>query len=252
MPLNHKSFKEAFSCRSQGLIPNIFKLFPEILRFSILQFKVPPLIQERATLSQGEARLIKSAVKTRAGQGYCFSEILLSLALQKKIVPKGIVSALGYHQGHAKSRVWVDRKNIEQLKLENKINGSGYYPWAISSRVKTKAGDWMHIPLMDFHIEKSPYALNVVVAVGTEIFEDSFLILESDRSYHGVGLKLLPEIEFSRFLSKAILFSPVVDYSYVAHQLLEGEAALRVTKKTWNGIPPKVICLSRGRKLFRL
>lgn len=235
---------------SLEFLPNILKLFPNVARFSILQFNIPPQIQERATLSRREGQLIKSAATLRKKQGFCFSEILLAKALKDRVLPKGIISGLGYHQKHAKKRLWVHSRNVQKVNIGRDSKASKFLPWAISSRVKTASGAWKHIPLMDFHINISPYALDVVLAVGKEIFGESFLILESDRSYHGVGLSLLSDTQFLQFLARAILFSPIVDHAYIAHQLIEREASLRITKKTPKGVPPRIVCCVKKGKVY--
>lgn len=250
MPAHTRNQETIFNNNSLEFLTNIFRLFPDVARFSLLQFNIPPQIQERAALSRRETQLIKSAAILRKQEGFCFSEILLAEALKKRVPPKGIITGLGYHQKHAKKRLWVNKKNVRQINLEQDSPSNKFLPWAISSKVRTISGAWKHIPLMDFHIAKSPYALDVVLTVGGELFGESFLILESDKSYHGVGLSLLPETQFIQFLARAILYSPIVDHAYLAHQLIEREASLRITKKTIQGIAPKIVYgLKDGAKI---
>ncbi len=55
-----------------------------------------------------------------------------------------------------------------------------------------------------------------------------WVIIESEQSYHLLGASLISDRELTKFFGRAILLGPLVDRNYVAHQLINGNAALRV------------------------
>ncbi len=64
--------------------------------------------------------------------------------------------------------------------------------------------------------------------VADRLLDCPWALIESECSYHLIGASLLTEREFAKFFGKAILFGPLVDRNYVAHQLINGCAALRI------------------------
>jgi hypothetical protein len=67
-------------------------------------------------------------------------------------------------------------------------------------------------------------------------------LLNSGNSYHFYGNRLLRgDQELVKFLGRASLFSPFVDQRWIAHQLIEGACALRVSPGKSFKSPPKVV-----------
>ena len=86
-------------------------------------------------------------------------------------------------------------------------------------------------------------SLGIVSSIAQRLLNDQYAVLETSRSYHVIGTHLLNEEEVSRFLSKAILFSPITDHAYIAHQLLEAESALRITGRDEQGDVPSLVAV---------
>ena len=61
-------------------------------------------------------------------------------------------------------------------------------------------------------------------------------LLNSGKSYHFIGTSMVAESALYGLMGRLIMFNPIVDKSWVAHQLVEGYCALRVTEKD-GGIP---------------
>ena len=109
----------------------------------------------------------------------------------------------------------------------------------INSRVILASGEVRHIPMLDFHIKHFEHSLDLVRLICRQLNQRSGYILDSGASYHYVGNELLNEDAFISFLAHSLLFSPIVDNRWVAHQLLERSATLRVGKK--NDVFPLII-----------
>ena len=106
-------------------------------------------------------------------------------------------------------------------------------------------GKISHLPLIDFHCPASAENARLALAVGRRIIDGSFLLLLSGKSYHAVGLKPILSDELVCFLSKALLFSPIVDRGYIAHQLIERRCALRISKGGHANVIPTVIAVGK-------
>jgi len=98
----------------------------------------------------------------------------------------------------------------------------------ISSRVTLRNLTVAHIPMLDFRISPSPEALATVTAVLQEL-NITGVVLDSGQSYHFYGASLLSAESLPIFLGRALLFTPIVDYRWIAHQLIEGACALRIS-----------------------
>jgi hypothetical protein len=54
--------------------------------------------------------------------------------------------------------------------------------------------------------------------------------------------------ELIDFLARALMYSPIIDRAYIAHQLLEKRCSLRISGKENKSSLPKVIAISQGGK----
>lgn len=206
---------------------------------SFASYSIPPLIQDRASLEPTETQLVDKAAELRKDEWFSYLEVLLNMIAREECDVTGILNAIEFHQPHPSDRVWLSRRAILEGKLVALCNNAvERSPIAVFSRIRTKSGEDRHIPLLDFHVEKRAWSLSLVVSIGRKLTRPPFLIMETSRSYHLVGTNLLPESELMKFLAKSLLYSPIVDHAYVAHQIIEGESALRITTKNdENDIP---------------
>lgn len=86
-----------------------------------------------------------------------------------------------------------------------------------------------HIPMMDFKCRPSAKNLEVLTILLKNIGERKGYLLESGRSFHYYGTRLLREEEWRVFLGKCLLMSEYVDERYVGHQLVDGYCVLRLS-----------------------
>lgn len=108
----------------------------------------------------------------------------------------------------------------------------------INSRVILENGTIRHIPMLDFHISYSDRNTIAVKEVCKLLGYHGF-VLSSGRSYHFIGNTLITKSEMISFLGRALLFTPIVDTVWIAHQLQDQACTLRISGKY--GVYPEVI-----------
>ena len=96
----------------------------------------------------------------------------------------------------------------------------------VSSEVRLNDGSSGHLAMLDFHVPASPSALAQAVQIGRAIGSAGW-ILESGHSYHYYGKSLLAPRELVEFLGRALMFAPITDRGWIAHQLVAGACSLR-------------------------
>lgn len=222
----------------------IFDRLPDVQAVSFGAYAVPLLIQDRASLSARELDLVRQAAEHRTHIWFSYLEILLELSAKAECPVPGILNAIEYHQPHPAKRTWLSRDDLRAGRLESLCSGNpSNRPLAVYSRVRTVDARELHVPLLDFRVEKSHRSAEIAMEIARRLTAAPFVFFETARSYHMVALELLSPEAMTRFLAKSLLFSPIVDHAYVAHQLLEGEAALRITARDDNDLP-RVIAVS--------
>jgi hypothetical protein len=114
---------------------------------------------------------------------------------------------------------------------------------ALSSRVMTGSSQpSAHLQILDFRIrpseENERLARDILKRVGVE-----GILLNSGNSYHFYGHRIMSsDAEMSGFLGKASLFAPFVDQRWIAHQMIEGACALRISRGKSFSRPPVFVC----------
>lgn len=99
----------------------------------------------------------------------------------------------------------------------------------ILSKVALTGGDSAHIPMMDFSCDPTPEHLQLARQLLKGIGEREGFLLESGRSYHYYGTRLLSNAAWVAFLGKCVLMPSLVDNRYVGHQLVDGHCVLRLS-----------------------
>lgn len=95
-------------------------------------------------------------------------------------------------------------------------------------------GQMHHIPMLDFSAPSIPApAFERIARILPEIASPT-AYYQTDRSWHAYGDKLLDPSEFVGFLARALLVDkpsepPIVDSRWIAHRLLAGRMALRIS-----------------------
>jgi hypothetical protein len=113
----------------------------------------------------------------------------------------------------------------------------------LTSEVICDSGATEHIPLLDFHCPISSSNRNLVAEVAKRLLPGGAIILESGDSYHVYGRKTVSSAALTCLLAKSLLFSPIVDRAYIAHQLIEGRCALRISAGGQKRLVPTVVAV---------
>jgi hypothetical protein len=228
------------------LLAYIAGRFDAIEVFTLFEYDGVPIIQKRLALNQAEVQIVEDALKLREEFAMPFWDAtMLSCFSTGKLLPN-LLQAAVYHQSPARLRS-IPREQIqlgllEKLRTEVSINCG----LAVCSEVQCRGGVRAHIPLLDFHCPKRAENLILVVQVAEMLLPGGFAVLESGKSFHVYGLKLHSQRDFDGVLIKALLFSPIIDRAYIAHQLLEHRAGLRITRGVSDKPDPIIVHVNTG------
>jgi len=111
--------------------------------------------------------------------------------------------------------------------IKNNIDFQTYT--GLSSSVISEKSN-LHIPLLDFHIPPSNANQQLCSEILVHLNLKGYL-LNSGKSYHFIGSDIIDFKSLQNLLFNALLFSPIVDKSWIAHQLIQKYCCLRVSKK---------------------
>lgn len=215
-------------------IKDIIDLNPDISIFRLFEFSFNNKVQDKIlNFTDSETGLLNDTVSFKEENKTSFWESFFKIITSKKIIEKRILN-LAINHNKNNEYIFTSRKTlIDNIKKSNKKN------LALNSKVILNNGKEMHIPMLDFKLKSNSENLNIIQAVLHE-FSLKGYILDSGKSYHFIGKKLITEDELINLLAKFILIHPISDKAWAAHQIIERSASLRVSSKY--GIEPKLIC----------
>lgn len=113
---------------------------------------------------------------------------------------------------------------------------------ALRSRcISADAGWERHLQMLDFRLPVEPASQRVIEATLRTMGLQGWL-LSSGRSYHFLGAQVMSSPQsLMAFLGRAMLYAPIVDGRWVAHQMIEGQCALRISSGNADQIVPILI-----------
>ncbi|MGY3479379.1 primase 1D-like protein [Bradyrhizobium ottawaense] len=207
-------------------------LFRDIQDVDSIKFFRPPSsspIQQEPMINEQEKLLINQALELRQNLGLPFwDSLFLHLSTHPTSPPVLLKRAL-LHNPQDVDSFHLSRGSCTELRLREII---AQLPrnrvLAISSRLTLKDGSVRHLPMLDFHCIDSSEHEPLIKSVLAEIGIGGYLVA-SGRSYHFYGNTLVDEESLIAFLGKALLFSPLVDRAWIAHQLIERACGLRIS-----------------------
>jgi len=193
-------------------------------------YRHPTLLQQRLTPTPDEAAIINKAIGLRSAAQLPFWEALMLSCFNEHRNFARLLHESTYHQSHRDSLARISREEVHRGRLSELMDAqsSGYH-LSFSSSVEFGAEGTKHLPLLDFHCPETIENDRLVSEVCRQLYPDRVVVLSSGESYHAVGLDTLGEHAFREFLTRSLLFAPIVDARYIAHQLLEGACALRLS-----------------------
>jgi hypothetical protein len=220
-----------------SVITYILKRNPHVKSVLISEFPLNRVLQERIAIDETIATILDQSLKIRKKYNLPFWESLSLSMFDKDFQKDELFKEILFHNGSIKKKA-INRSDIEDLKdIVDKESSSMF---TINSLVRCEENKKMHIPMIDFHIPMSKNNLEITKEVILSMNQSGF-ILESGKSYHFFGNNLLTNSELEKFLYHVLLFSPITDKNWIAHQLIEKSCNLRFNKK--NGYLPKLVAI---------
>lgn len=208
----------------------LVNLAPGLSTLFVRPYKIPPQYEQRVAAAKSATGTLTRARQLRVDVGLPFWDAVVLDILSRGHMEDWLVDGLLFHQEPVGAPLAISRKEIQTEGILKAVERAGVpYPWAVLSEVAYDHGGRKHIPMLDFRCEISPSNLRSVENIATRLMDSPWALIESERSYHLIGAQLLSFEGLAAFYGRALLLGPIVDRHYIAHQLVNGHAALRVT-----------------------
>ena len=207
----------------------IVDLLPDVRALLVRAYKNPPPYEERVRGRSRTNDVLLRARNLRMSKGLPFWDAIVLEMIAEGSIDDRLLDGLLFHQEPIDDLLEVSRDEIEAEGILKAVERAHIpYPWAVLSEVVCVDGTRKHFPMMDFRCELSHSSLQSVKAIAIRLLSCPWTVIESERSYHLVGAELLTFRELAAFFGRSLLLGPIVDRHYIAHQLLNGTAALRI------------------------
>jgi hypothetical protein len=210
---------------SFDVLRSLRDFFDEIDSFYFKVFKENPVLQDRLTLTSELDSVVSDALTLRNRYQFPFWDAMNVSLFNRTFPDYDFLREIGFHN-HPQECFKVSRDQVDNF-WEN-WDKDKYL--TINSLVLLSKNANAHIPLFDFHVPVSQDNENLCVAIISHLGLSGWL-LDSGKSYHFIGDKLLSTEMLCETLAKALLFSPVIDRAWIAHQILEKSCCLRISNK---------------------
>lgn len=199
-------------------------------------FPKKQLLQDKIEINKFEEKQIKKALKIRDEYRLPFWDSVMLTFFQNENPSLELLKASQFHNPRNDTFA-VKKEDLDMFWRE--CNENKEISYAINSQVILPNGGKAHIPLIDFHIPLNRNNEFIVEEVIRILNLGTGYILNSGESYHYIGSQILTWDSLLTLLSKGLLFSPIIDRAWVAHQILERSCSLRIGKK--HGTYPTLI-----------
>jgi hypothetical protein len=201
---------------------------------------LPPL-QEATTINALEHKIIEQGLRIRNEFGLSFWESIFLYVSTHCETAENILKLATRHNRQDLDCTIVSRADCNEATIRQFIAElTPGRTLAVSSRVRSDTEHELRFPMIDFHCSESKANLTTVKAIIKEL-DLTGVIVMSGGSYHFYGNFLVDERFLLTILGKSLLFAPIVDTRWVAHQLLERACGLRISPGKEYVSCPKVI-----------
>ena len=217
---------------SLDVLKNLIIELHDVKSFTFSKYPKQTLIQNTVDLSEDDKKILSSALLIRENLKLPFWDSLMLSCFDKENVSLDLLNRALLHNSNKETIQTRDIAEIEEyLELNPEENIS------LNSIVLLNSGEVRHLFLLDFHIFPSDNNLEIISKI-LYLLDLHGYVLNSGESYHFISNSLYDEDMLLDLLAKSLLFSPVVDRAWIAHQLLERSCSIRVGKK--HGLTPHV------------
>lgn len=204
----------------------------------LLSYRGAPLVQARAVLQSGDESIVQRALEFREMWHLPFWDSVMMHMVSAEAPAAALLDAALYHQSQRGAEITVKRSEVLAGAVGTLSRDTGPdHSLAISSEVRYTDGSRRHLPLLDFHCPVGDRGGDLALGVARRLLGTGFLLLKGQNSFHLWGLRPVSADSLIDFLARALLFAPLVDRAYVAHQLLERRCALRISAAAAKPVP---------------
>lgn len=190
---------------------------------SFYEFNSYDLIQDRINLNEKPLDIVFSkALELRELYHLPFWDSFNVSLFDNKINNFDFLKEIHFHNKPIKKMV-IEKDDfmIKRIRFDNY---TGFV-----SKINSDFSD-LHLPVLDFHIptsrENQKICSNILVHLNLKGY-----LLNSGKSYHFIGKEIMNYERLQNILFNSLLFSPIIDKSWIAHQLIQKYCCLRVSKK---------------------
>ena len=234
---------ETLTGTALNLIEELAGNVPEGSTLSFVTFDFAPSIENRGKLGSADKVAVAAGLHLRETVRLPFWDgVLLAASTGECSASDGLLDAAAFHQIIGSRRVWlpVQEVNVARLNAMCEEAQQCGRMLAVTSAVRLPDGVTKHLPMMDFHLAYSSTATAFLTKLVAR-WEVPGTLLRSGKSYHFYGRALFDESALTRFLGQTLLFAPIVDRAWIAHQLIEQSCALRISARRDYGGPPTIV-----------
>ena len=236
------SSSSIIGCDAPRFVEFLIRSLPEIEMITLF---CPPLsrpIQQDPSIGVTEHALIAEALTIRERLKLPFWDSLFLYLSTHPANAQSVLKRATLHNPQDFDSFRIFRDDCTETRLREIIEDrpAGRIV-AMSSRVLTKQGEVLHLPMLDFHCPESRENDALAKAIVTEIGLEGY-IAKSGASYHFYGRTLVDEQSLITTLGKSLLFCPIIDRAWIAHQLLERAGGLRISPGKDYQTCPEIIC----------
>jgi hypothetical protein len=168
-------------------------------------------------------RISRWAESTNMSKG----SILLSLSNIKGSELRGGGQAFAHHN---KMRLIGSAPKESFQKVGKRLLSKSDRLVALSSKVKLVDKSVGNLIFLDFACKNDKTGRKNAITVIRQLGLRGVLV-DSGRSFHFYSSAHFSFEDWARKMGEALLFSPITDGAWIAHQLIEGRSALRISKK---------------------
>jgi hypothetical protein len=207
----------------------------------LLRYQQPPLLQSRMALQSDHTAVLDRALQSRRALHLPFWDAVMTDLSACAVDPGPFFEAALYHQEQHGNEVVLTRQEVLDGKIRALVSENrDPMVLAVSSEVRLAGGTIGHLPLIDFHCPVGARGMSLACSISARLLGTGFVVLQGHSSFHLWGLTPLTPDALVAFLGRALLFAPLVDRAYVAHQLMERRCALRISPTGSKPVPQVV------------
>ncbi|MFC5576930.1 hypothetical protein ACFPOA_02740 [Lysobacter niabensis] len=209
----------------------------EVESIELCRYRSPPPLQSRIELTDRERDLVANAVVKRQDGVTSFWQGVFASALELGWCSQAVVEAALFHNGPGDIQSIPVSSFGESLEV---IFDPDERNVGLSSKLTLRDGTSRHLAMLDFRCEVGEASLAILEKICDALYEGGYVVVDSGHSYHACGMRIVTPSKRIEFLSKALIFSPIIDVAYLSHQLRQEFSTIRISRGGSSDLLPKI------------